>query len=75
MLRTGHEVTVTDFYRTGNSLNYDQNIEYDISSYNYVEEKDYFVDIIRYTGSNSNEDWNGAANKYSLMNVCFYTSD
>ena len=25
VLRTGHEVSYTDFYRTGNSLNYDQN--------------------------------------------------
>ena len=75
VLRTGHEVEYTDFYRTGDSLNYDQNTEYDISTYNYVKEKDYFIDLIRYVGSNSGEDWNAAANQYSLMNVCFYTSD
>lgn len=36
-MRTGHEVSVTDFYRTSDILNYDQNTEYDISSFSYVE--------------------------------------
>ena len=72
---TGHEVTVNDYYETDDSLNVDQNTDKDISAYNYVENKHYFIDIIRITGSNSNEDWNGANNQYSLTQVCFYTSD
>lgn len=66
-LRTGHEVTVTDFYRTGDSLNYDQNIEYDISSFSYAARKEYSIDLTRYLGSNSGEDWNAAANAYCLL--------
>ena len=73
-LRTGHQVSVTDYYRTSDSLNYDQNTAYDISTYNYVETKNYYIDLIRYEGSNSGEDWNAAANKYSVTEVCFYTS-
>lgn len=72
---TGHEVFVDDYYETSGSLNVDQNTDKDISAYSYVEKKHYEIDLIRYTGSNSNEDWNGAANQYSLTQVCFYTSD
>lgn len=39
-----------------------------------MQTKDYYIDLIRFMGSNSGEDWNAAANAYSLMEVCFYTS-
>lgn len=38
-LRTGHEVSVTDYYRSGDFLTDDQNNQYDISSFNYVKNK------------------------------------
>ena len=38
-LRTGHQITVTDYYRTGDTLNYDQNTEYDISAFSYSQKK------------------------------------
>lgn len=74
-LRTGHSITVDDYYRTGNSLNIDQQTQYDISTYKYVAVKQYYIDIIRFRGSNSGEDWDAAANAHSLTQVCFYTSD
>ena len=73
-MRTGHEVTIKDFYSTGDTLNYDQNTQNDISSFSYVDKKTYSIDLIRFMGSNSGEDWNAAANAYSLMQACFYTS-
>lgn len=74
-LRNGHKVTVDDYYISSDLVNEDREISNDLSSFNYVETKDYFIDIVRYVGSNNGEDWNGAANQYSFTHVCFYTSN
>lgn len=74
-LRTGHQVTVNDYYNNGGILNADQNNQHDISAFNFVQNKNYTIDMIRYVGSNGGEDWNAQTNMYTIQQICFYTNN
>lgn len=77
-LNTGHQVSYLDYNSAAavnSSLNADSITTYDISSYSFSLTKSYSLQITRYTGSNSGEDWDGNTNKYSVQQICFYTSD
>jgi hypothetical protein len=65
---------VKDYLKNDTGLYQDQIVINDISSFSYASTKQYSLDMIRYMGSNSGEDWDPIANQYSLQKVCFYTS-
>lgn len=46
-----------------------------MSVYKYVQNKKYNLDLVRFLGPNSGEDWNPSSNMNSLMEVCFYTAE
>lgn len=73
---SGHQVLVNDyFYNSSIGLQQDKNITNDISSFNYTNEKQFYLTVTRFLGSNGGQDWNAAAKKYTVQKVCFYTSD
>lgn len=72
----GHRVFVNDyFYNVTIGLQHDKNIANDISSVNFTNERQYYLTVTRFLGSNGGEDWNAAMKKYTVQKVCFYTSD
>ena len=75
-LNTGHQVTYSDYYKApAGSLSSDTITTYDVSSYSYSLSMTYSLQITRYEGANSGQDWDGTANAYSVQKICFYTSD
>ena len=50
---SGHQVIVNDYYYTStDGLKTDQNTTKDISSFNYTNEKAFYLTVTRYFGSN-----------------------
>ncbi len=50
---SGHQVLVNDYYYTStDGLKTDQNTTKDISSFNYTNEKAFYLTVTRYFGSN-----------------------
>ena len=72
----GHRILVTDYnYNASAGLQLDKNTTNDISTFNYSNEKAFYLTTTRFLGSNGGEDWNANAKKYTVQKVCFYTSD
>jgi hypothetical protein len=74
-LFSGHRVTYSDYFKNSNGLRLDTITTYDVSAYAYSNTMTYSLPITRYIGSNSGQDWDADANKYSVLKVCFYTSE
>lgn len=75
-LNTGHLVSYTDYYVSpSGSVVQDSNTANDVSSYKYTSTKRYDLQTTRFSGSNGGQDWDGDSKKYSVQQVCFYTSD
>lgn len=50
---SGHQVLVNDyFYNSSIGLQLDKNITNDISSFNYTNEKQFYLTVTRFLGSN-----------------------
>ena len=52
-LFSGHQITVTDYYKNSQGLHLDTNVDKDISTFGYSNQRKYTLDIIRYQGDNS----------------------
>lgn len=72
---SGHQVSYKDYFRNASGLQLDTITLYDVSSYSYKNTMIYSLPITRTLNSNNNEDWPASQKKYSVLKVCFYTSD
>jgi hypothetical protein len=71
----GHIVTYKDYFRNDSGLQLDTITTTDVSSYNYARTMVYSLPITRSLSSNSGQDWPANTQKYSVLKVCFYSSD
>lgn len=72
---SGHLVTYKDYNRDASGLKLDSITQYDVSSYAYTSKMTYSLPITRTLSSNSGQDWSASSLKYSVLKVCFYSSD
>ncbi len=71
---SGHLVSMADYNIKNNQLVADANNQNDLTAVGYMKSRNYSILIKRSVSSNSGDDWNGVTGRYSVQQVCFYTS-
>lgn len=74
-ISSGHQVTYKDYYRTSGGLVLDMNNNLDSSTSSYSNTKSFSLTMNRPLTSNNGEDWPANTQAYSVLKVCFYTSN
>ena len=71
---SGHLVSLGDYNIKNNQLVADVNTQTDLNAVGYMKSRNFSIIIKRSGSINGGEDWDGIAGRYSVQQVCFYTS-
>jgi peroxiredoxin len=72
---SGHIVTAADYQVVSDQLKADTNTTQDLNSIGYMKNRNFSISLRRGLSSHNGEDWNAALYRYSMTQICFYTSD
>lgn len=72
---SGHIVTAADYQVISGQLKADSNTTDDLNAIGYMKNRNFSINLKRAISSHIGEDWNAGAYRYSMVQICFYTSD
>lgn len=72
---SGHIVTAADYQVISDQLKADTNTSDDLNAIGYMKNRNFSITLKRALSSHNGEDWNAALYRYSMTQICFYTSE